>query len=120
MKCRPPQPWQNLSPAQRQAIVNHARNVAKEQSDRDGRLMLDSYIKMVCVVLHDAFGFGEKRLNLFLANHVRLFHTQHTMVKEGTQLEYLERRMAEIFRKDGFPQQMFDRMLGPVEKETPE
>jgi hypothetical protein len=37
------------------------------------------------------------------------------MVKENTQIEYLNRRMDEIFRKEGFPQSFFDDMLGPVE-----
>ena len=79
--------------------------------------MLDLYIKMVCVTLHDAFGFGEKRLTYFLGSHKRLFYRQRRMVADGTQIEYLNRRMAEIFRKDGFPQDFFDSMLGEVEIE---
>lgn len=77
--------------------------------------MLDLYIKMVCVTLHDAFGFGEKRLTYFLGNHKRLFHRQSKMVKDGSQIEYLDRRMAEIFKKGGFPKDFFDKMIGPVE-----
>ena len=77
--------------------------------------MLDLYIKMVCVTLHDAFGFGEKRLNMFLGNHRRLFSKQQRMVKNNTQIEYLNKRMTEIFRKDGFPQSFFDDMLGKLE-----
>lgn len=78
------------------------------------RIMLDLYIKMACVTLHDAFGFGEKRLTMFLGNHKRLFHRQSKMVKDGTQIEYLNRRMAEIFKKNGFPQGFFDNMLGEI------
>lgn len=112
-----PKPWERLPSSQREQIVEHARNVAREQTEKDARIMLDLYIKMVCVTLHDAFGFGEKRLNMFLGNHKRLFHRQRRMVQNGTQLEYLDRRMAEIFRKNGFPQSFFDEMLGEVEKE---
>lgn len=119
MKARIPKTWQSLNRKQRDAITEHARQVgfeaAKEQSNKDARIILDLYIKMVCVVLHDAFGFGEKRLNMFLANHRRLFSRQMKMVKDGSQIEYLNRRMSEIFRKDGFPQGFFDEMLGEVE-----
>lgn len=118
MNVRTPKAWESLPPAQRKKIEEHARNVAREQLEKDGRIMLDLYIKMVCVTLHDAFGFGEKRLNCFLGNHKRLFHDQQKKVKNNTQLDYLNERLTKIFRKNGFPQDLFDKMLGPVEVET--
>ena len=39
-----------------------------------------------------------------------------TMEREGTQLDYFNKRMAEIFPTSGFPQQFFDDMLGAVEE----
>ena len=51
---------------------------------------------------------------MFLGNHKRLFYRQQKMVKADTQREYLDRRMAEIFKKGGFPQRFFDEMLGEV------
>ncbi len=53
-------------------------------------------------------------MHMFLGNHKRLFHRQHKMVMDGTQIDYLNRRMAEIFKKGGFPQGFFDNMLGKV------
>ena len=121
MKPNIPKAYQNLPPAQRKKIEAYCRSVAleaaRETTERDARIMLDIYIKMVCVTLHDAFGFGEKRLTYFLGNHKRLFQRQRKMVQNDTQLEYLNKRMAEIFKKNGFPQQFFDNMLGPIEKE---
>ena len=115
MKANVPIEWERMSPAQRKRIEEYALSIAKKQNEKDGRIMLDLYIKMVCLTLHDAFGFGEKRLTLFLGNHKRLFHRQRRMVQEGTQLDYLNERMAEIFKKSGFPQTFFDEMLGAVE-----
>lgn len=115
MRANVPKPWESLPPAQRKRIEDYAREVAREQIEKDGRIILDLYIKMVCVTLHDAFGFGEKRLNMFLGSHKRLFHRQRRMVEENTQLDYLNGRMAEIFKRSGFPQQFFDGMLGAVE-----
>lgn len=120
MKPNIPKAYQTLPPAQRKQIEAYCRSVAleaaRETTERDARIMLDIYIKMVCVTLHDAFGFGEKRLTYFLGNHKRLFQRQRKMVQNDTQLEYLNKRMEEIFKKNGFPQQFFDNMLGPVEE----
>lgn len=114
MKVRTPKPWDRLPKSQREAIADYMKEVLFQHEEKDMRIMLDLYIKMACVVLHDAFGFGEKRLNMFLGNHKRLFHRQHKMVKDGTQIEYLNGRMNEIFKKGGFPQDFFDKMLGKV------
>ena len=115
MKSNTPRSWQSLPPAQRKKIEEYLSQEVKKQIEKDMRIMLDLYIKMVCVTLHDAFGFGEKRLNMFLGNHRRLFSKQQRMVKNNTQIEYLNKRMTEIFRKDGFPQSFFDDMLGKID-----
>jgi hypothetical protein len=115
MKANVPRAWENLPHAQRKRIEEYALKIAREQNEKDGRIMLDLYIKMVCVTLHDAFGFGEKRLTMFIGNHRRLFKRQCRMVQDNTQIEYLNQRMAEIFKKNGFPQHFFDEMLGAVE-----
>ena len=115
MKANVPKAWQSLPAAQRKSVREHALKIAQEQMEKDGRIMLDLYIKMVCLTLHDAFGFGEKRLMMFLGNHKRLFFRQQKMVKENTQIDYLNERMAKIFRKGGFPQGFFDNMLGEVD-----
>lgn len=116
MKVQPPKAWGSLSLSQRRAITEYARAVAREQNEKDGRIMLDLYIKMVCLTLHEVYGFGEKRLYLFLANHANLFYDQRKRVQDGTQVNYLEEQMAHIFRKNGFPNRLFDKMLGPIEK----
>lgn len=124
MKVRIPKSWENLTPAQRAKITDYCKGVAfeaaQETVERDGRIMLDIYIKMVCLTLHDVFGFGEKRLTLFLGNHRALFFDQRKKVQDNTQLEFLDAEMAKIFRKNGFPQNFFDKMLGPVETEKRE
>lgn len=119
MNVRTPRVWESLSSSQRKRIEEYCRGVALEAArkttERDGRIMLDIYIKMVCLTLHEVFGFGEKRLTLFLGNHRALFFDQKKKVEDGTQLDYLNAKMAKIFKKNGFPQNFFDKMLGTVE-----
>ena len=123
MKARTPKAYENLPKQQQEAIkqyiVEVATEAAKKQEEHDCRLILDIYMKMVCCVLHDAFGFGEKRLNYFIGNHKRLLARQNRLVEKGVQLEYLDKRMTEIFKKDGFPQEFIDSVIGEVELVDP-
>ena len=120
MKVRVPKPWEKLSPRDQEKLKAFTREVALEAAEKqieiDGRIMLDIYMKRACLVLHDAFGFGERRLTRYIGNHKRLFHRQAKLVSRGEQLQYLDRRMAEIFKKDGFPQKFVDDMLGETVK----
>ena len=119
MKARVPKTYNDLSSKQKERIneyiVEVATEAAKKQEEKDCRLILDLYMKMVCCVLHDAFGFGERRLTRFIGNHKRMFSFQNRLVMKGEQLEYLNKRMDEIFRKDGFPNDFVNSLLGEVE-----
>ena len=120
MKSRVPRSFESLSRRERDEFNAYALKILREQEEKDIRIVLDIYMKMMCMTLHDAFGFGEKRLTYFLGNHYRLFHQQRDMVSSNQQLEYLDGRMKEIFRKGGFPQYFIDGMLGEVEKQSEE
>ena len=87
MKANIPRPWQALPPAQRKSIEDYCQRMAREAAIE----------------------------TTFIGNHRRLFKRQSRMVQDNTQIEYLNRRMDEIFKKNGFPQHFFDEMLGAVE-----
>lgn len=118
MKARIPKAYASLPKRQQQNIADYATKIAldaaREQEEKDCRIILDLYMKMTCLILHDAFGFGERRLTRFIANHKRLFVKQSRLVKKGEQIEYMNKRMAEIFKKDGFPQEFIDNLCGEV------
>ena len=118
MKARIPKAYRDLTPKAKQLlqdyVVEIATEAAKKQEENDCRIILDIYMKMVCCVLHDAFGFGEERLTLFIGNHKRLFARQSRLVDKGEQQEYLNKRMGEIFKKNGFPQEFMDSLLGEI------
>lgn len=124
MKAKIPREWRDMSPAQRKRVDEFIRNTAYEaaaaQEEKDCRIILDIYMKMVCLILHNAFHFEEEDLRMFLGNHKRLFGRQTKLVKKGEQLEFLEAEMAKIFRKEGFPQGFVDDMLGPVDANVKE
>lgn len=115
MNVQPPKSWYSLPTSQRKKIEEYAIKVADEQIENNCRIMLDLYMKMVCKTLHDVFGFGERRLYLFLGNHKRLFFEQRELVRDGTQVEELNAEMKRIFRKSGFPEEWFAGLLGAIE-----
>lgn len=119
MKARIPKAYRDLTPKAKEQlkayIVEVATDAARQQEEHDCRVIFDIYMKMVCCVLHDGFGFGEERLTTFIGNHRRLFARQSRLVDKGEQLEYLNKRMSEIFKKNGFPQEFIDNILGEVE-----
>lgn len=112
MKPNIPRSWLTLPKKEQKVIEEYVKGVSGKEIEREARIILELYMKMVCCVLHDAFGFGEKRLTMFLGNHRRLFRQQLKMVKRDEQIEYLDRRMAEIFKKDGFPVEFIIGLIG--------
>ena len=95
-----------------------ALKTAEEEYTKEMRIAYNSYIKMSCVVLHDAMGMTEDDLIIYLGNHKRMFARQVRLLREDAQIEYLNKRMEEIFPKSGFPQEFFDKMLGDEEEQT--
>ena len=118
MNVRIKKTMDTLTPAARKRVEEFALEVANEQLNKDMRVVLDLYIKMACLTLHKTFGFGEKRLNVFLAQHKALFFEQQRLVNDGTQLEVINERINAVFRRHGFPQYFFDKMLGPVKPDN--
>jgi hypothetical protein len=123
MKVKVPKSYKQLSHTDQQDLKKFTQEVALEASEkmleRNARIMLEIYMKMVCVMLHDMpDGYGEKRLRVFLAGHKRVFARQFRLVERGEQLQYLNKRMDEIFKKDGFPQNFVDDLLGEVDVEV--
>lgn len=123
MKAKIPKSYKQLSHTKQQELKKFTQDVALEAAEkmleRNARIMLEIYMKMVCVMLHDMpNGYGEKRLRIFLAGHKRVFARQFRLVERGEQLKYLNQRMEEIFKKDGFPQNFVDDLLGKVDVEV--
>jgi hypothetical protein len=106
MKPNIPRTLAQLSPSEKKRIYE----LADAQISKNVGIILDIYIKMSCAVLHDAFGFGEKRLTAYLGNYRRLFKRHAKWVKQGTQLEELDKQMLRIFRK-GYPDEFFKSMI---------
>ena len=119
MKVRPRKELRDLKPGEVRRIDKYYddfyRSEYTKALERDGRIMLDLYMKMSCVTLYDKMGMTEDEIYLFLGHHRELFFDQVKKVRSGEQVDYLNRRMEEILKPKGFPQDFFDKLLGKVE-----
>lgn len=99
--------FKQLKPSDQKKLMD----LAEAQVSKNCTIMLDKYIKMSCIVLHEAFGFGEKRLNCFLGNYRRVFRMHAKLVKKGEQDAFLDRKIRKIFKKKGYPDDFFKTMI---------
>lgn len=114
MQARVLKEWEQLTPASKKKIEEYWLGKYSALLERNMRIMLDLYMKMVCVTLHDKCDMTEEELYLFLGHHKDLFREQIMMVRSDEQIDYLNKRMEEIFKCNGFPKGFFDKMLGEV------
>lgn len=114
MKANLPRSWHRLPPREKDLILQ----AADEQMNRNVNIILDIYLKMSCQVLHEAFGFGEKRLTMYLGNYKRIFRENRRNVRDGVQILELDKKMRKIFRKNGYPDYFFKAMIDGWETET--
>lgn len=114
-----PKEYKDLSPRQQERIQEYIVELVKEatlkQVIAECKSWLETDLKRSCCILYDCFGFREKRLNYFLANHRRVCNRENKLVTRGELTEYLDKRMAEIFPKNGFPQEFIDSIIGEIE-----
>ena len=118
MKARRPKEWDELSPGARKKLEDHMLSILNEAEEKDMRIVIELLIKMLCILLHDTGGYGEKRLTLLVGNLNMMFKEQKRLVSKGKQREWLDKRLAKIFRRDGFPQYFIDGMFGKADEDA--
>ena len=107
MKARIPKAFSLLRRSDKDKIMD----LCEKQVSKNCTIMLDIYLKMSCMVLNEAFGFGEERLNRYLGNYRRLFRKHAKLVKNGEQIEFVDSKIRKIFRKKGYPDEFFKTMV---------
>jgi hypothetical protein len=115
--------FQYLKPKQQERIKEYitevgtevGREVAQKERLNDLRVSLELFIKIACCINHDCFGHGETRLNYFLGSLRRSFNRQGKLTSRGEWEAYIDKRMAELFPKNGFPQDFVDSLLADLE-----
>lgn len=107
MKAILPTEYNRLKPSEQKRILD----AMEKMHAKDMNIVLDLLLKMSCIVLHDAKGLTEEDLYTYLGCYKQFFRRQAKLVAEGRQIEEIDRRLAEIFPENGYPDQFFRAMI---------
>lgn len=103
MKARIPTSYLKLPQREREAIDNLVLSEINKALDEEEVALFAQYSKMLCIVLHDHFGFGEDRLYRVLGSFKAL-KRKYRKLKTAQEIRpALEKEMERIFKKSKFP-----------------
>ena len=118
MKVRVPKEYKALPKKQKEIVCDYLKEVAIEEAlksyNRDLGIALEQFMMMTCINLNRYRGFGEKRCRQFLAAFRRIFQENLNYVKKGCQNEKLQAEVEQIFKKGGWPHDMFTDITGEL------
>jgi hypothetical protein len=94
----------SLPMREREAVRKSMQDEYNQTLDQEEVNLFVQFVKIVCIILHDYFGWGEKRLT-YLIGCFRMLHRKFRKLKTAKENnEALDKEMARIFKKGGFPQ----------------
>nr|DAF74480.1 MAG TPA: hypothetical protein [Caudoviricetes sp.] len=110
MKCNLPKSWNQLPKSEKELIQAELTKQLNHLVDKEEAEVQEIWIKLACILLHETFGFGEKRLGRFIAAWNRIYRRNERCRVKSEQTAWLEAEMAKCFPKFGFPQSRIDRL----------
>lgn len=110
MNARFRKAWEQLRKAD-QDIINRVKTeeVRKEVIHTQAELQ-KIWLQLACIVLNRCFGFGRKRLLLFLGTWREIYRFNSKLKSKAEQTEWLRGEMDRIFGKDGYPYKYIDKL----------
>ena len=106
MKCKMHKSWFDLPPSEQAAICK----CFESESEKVQVELQEIWLKLACIIMHDKFGFGEKRCLLFLGHWREMYNKNKALNGKEKQTEFLETEMAKIFKQGGFPDKFIERL----------
>jgi hypothetical protein len=110
MKCNLPKSYLSLPQKEKDAITELFNEHLNDAISKEEAELQEIWIKLACMLLHENFGFGEERLNRFIAAWNKTYRRNERIGNKPDQTAWLEAEMAKCFPKFGFPQQRIDRL----------
>lgn len=116
MKCNLPRSYHQLPQSEKDLIQAEFDKQLNYLIDKEEAEVQDIWIKLACMLLHDTYGFGEKRLLRFIAAWDRVYRRNERMQTQSEQKAWLDAEMAKCFPKTGFPQFRIDRLKEKIDE----
>lgn len=110
MKAKIPKSYLSLSQKEKNIIGGVVSELVEEQVNKEEAELQKIWLQLACIVLHNAFGFGENRLNCFLGNWKRMYSINAEIGSKQNQDEYLKNEIKKIFGKNGYPYEWVEKL----------
>ena len=108
MKANLPKSYMNLPKKEKEIIDKLVLEMVDKQVDKEEAELQKIWLQLACIVLHDAFGFGEQRLTSFLGNWKRVYRMNAMCENAQKQAEFLTDQMSKLFPQGGYPYAWID------------
>ena len=98
-------------PEREKQIINEelTKEIVKQVTHEQAELQ-KVWLQYACIVLNRCFGFGRKRLLLFLANWKEMYRINSEMDSKEERDEYINGKIDRIFGKIGYPRAYIDKL----------
>lgn len=110
MKVRLPKSFLNLPPSEKDAINRAMTDKVVNQVVQEQAQLQKIWLKMACIVLNRNFGFGRKRLLIFLGVWREMYRINSKLGNEAEQTAYLTAELNKIFGEGGYPSEYIDKL----------
>ncbi len=100
--------YKRLPPKEKEAIDKAIVEFIEKQVNHEEAELQKIWIQLACIILHETFGMGQKRLLLFIGNWKRIYKRNMKLGSKEAQDEFLKAEMDKIFGKDGYPYDFID------------
>lgn len=110
MKVRLPKSWDRLPKHEKDTINRVMTEEVVKQVIHEEAELQKIWLQMACIVLNKCFGFGRKRLMIFLGNWREMYRINSKLDGKEAQAEYLTAEMTRIFGKEGYPTEYVNKL----------
>ena len=110
MKARLPKSWDQLSKKDKDTINRVMTDEVVKQVIHEEAELQKIWLQFACIVLNRNFGFGKKRLLIFLGNWKEMYKQNTKLDSKADQEAFLSREISRIFGKDGYPSQYINKL----------
>lgn len=110
MNVRRRKSFLNLPEREKQIINEELTKEVIKQLTHNEAEMQKIWLQFACIVLNRCFGFGRKRLLLFLANWEEMYRINSHMDGQEERDKYINEKIDRIFGKNGYPRAYIDKL----------
>lgn len=110
MKVRVPKSFLNLPESEKEKINEVLTEEVQSQVNKNFAELQKVWLQLACIVLNRNFGFGKRRLLLFLGAWREMYRINSKLVSNTTQSAYLKAELNKIFGEGGYPYEYIDKL----------